>query len=70
MELKLTDGQVRTLLYLVKTEMDGICGDLGYAELSKIKNVLKQRLDANSAKRPSNSWSGTSEQVSTTKVLD
>ncbi len=42
MELKLTDEQVRTLLYLVKTEMDGICGDLGYAELSKIKIILEQ----------------------------
>ncbi|MFV8432947.1 hypothetical protein ACNO6Y_20380 [Vibrio owensii] len=56
MELKLTDEQVRTLLYLVKTEMGGICGDLGYAELSRIEIILEQRLlDANSIEEPSNS---------------
>ncbi|WP_172427932.1 hypothetical protein [Vibrio mediterranei] len=56
MELKLTDEQVRTLLNLVKTEMNGICGDLGYAELSKIKIILEQQLlDANSVDEPSHS---------------
>lgn len=56
MELKLTDEQVRTLLHLVKTEMGGICGDLGYTELSRIKIILEQRLlDANSVEEPSNS---------------
>ncbi|MEF1341719.1 hypothetical protein REH81_34065, partial [Vibrio rotiferianus] len=55
MELKLADEQVRTLLRLVKTEMDGFCGDVGYAELSKINNILEQQLDANSVKGPSNS---------------
>ncbi|MDK9773787.1 hypothetical protein [Vibrio sp. B181a] len=56
MELKLTDEQLRTLLYLVKTEMDGLCGDLGYAELSKIKIILEQQLlDADSVEEPSNS---------------
>ncbi|WP_196298083.1 hypothetical protein [Vibrio campbellii] len=55
MELKPKDEQVRTLLYLVKTEMDGICGDLGYAELSKIKIILEQQLlDENSVEEPTN----------------
>ncbi|WP_173399904.1 hypothetical protein [Vibrio owensii] len=51
--MQLTDEQVRTLLYLVKMEMDGICGDLGYAELSKIKTILEKRLlDVNSVEEP------------------
>ncbi|MEF1339732.1 hypothetical protein REH81_23665 [Vibrio rotiferianus] len=55
MELKLADEQASILLRLVKTEMDGFCGDVGYAELSRIKNILEQQLDANSAKGSSNS---------------
>ncbi|GLS88960.1 hypothetical protein GCM10007916_00270 [Psychromonas marina] len=43
--MKLTDEQVTTLLHLVKTEMNGFCGDLGYEELSKIKKILEQQLD-------------------------
>ncbi|MGS0569396.1 hypothetical protein ACU8V6_13055 [Vibrio alginolyticus] len=41
MELKLTDEQVQTLLHLVKTEINGFCGDVGYIELSKIKKNLR-----------------------------
>lgn len=48
MELKLTHEQVQTLLHLVKREMDGFCGDVGYSELSKIKNLLEQQLYKNS----------------------
>lgn len=55
MELKLTDEQVQILLHLVKTEMNGFCGDVGYVELSKIKNILEQQLDKNSVDEPSNS---------------
>ncbi|EJG0716560.1 hypothetical protein ACIL2W_000956 [Vibrio parahaemolyticus] len=55
MELKLTDEQVQTLLHLVKTEINGFCGDVGYVELSKIKNILEQQLDKNSVDEPSNS---------------
>ena len=40
-----TYEQMQTLLHLVKTEMNGICGDLGYAELSKIRTILEQKLD-------------------------
>ena len=43
--MKLTDEQVKTLLHLVKTEMSGFCGDLGYSELSKIRKILEQQLD-------------------------
>lgn len=46
MELTLTDEQLKTLLHLVKNEMSGFCGDVGYAELSQIKATLEQRLDA------------------------
>lgn len=38
--MTLNKAQIDILLNLVKTEMDGICGDLGYAELSKIKHIL------------------------------
>ncbi|MEZ8613824.1 hypothetical protein AB4559_22515 [Vibrio sp. 10N.222.51.C8] len=40
MELELTNDQVDILLHLVQTEMNGICGDLGYMELSKIRAIL------------------------------
>ncbi|MCA6720269.1 hypothetical protein R7Z44_14525 [Vibrio sp. 1409] len=55
MELKLTDEQVQTLLHLVKTEMKGFCGDVGYIELSKIKNILEQQLEKNSVDESSTS---------------
>lgn len=42
MDMKFTDEQVAILLNLVKKEMDGICGDLGYAELHKIKKILEE----------------------------
>lgn len=48
MELKLTDEQVKTLLHLVKNEMNNFCGDVGYAELSKIKNTFEQHLNQKS----------------------
>lgn len=41
MDMKFTNEQVAILLNLVKKEMDGICGDLGYAELYKIKEILE-----------------------------
>ncbi|CAH7437075.1 hypothetical protein VCHA43P273_90146 [Vibrio chagasii] len=44
MQVELTEEQVNTILSLVRTEMNGICGDIGYSELSKIKNVLEQEL--------------------------
>lgn len=52
MELKLTDKQVQTLLHLVETEMSGFCGDVGYSELSKIKNILELQLEKNSIDKP------------------
>ncbi|MDD1782962.1 hypothetical protein LRP49_17455 [Enterovibrio sp. ZSDZ35] len=52
MELNLTKDQVQTLLNLVNREMSGICGDLGYLELSKIKSILEQQLDSNSSNKP------------------
>ncbi|MEE1673718.1 hypothetical protein SNR37_003145 [Agarivorans aestuarii] len=39
--LLLSDSEVETLLYLVRTEMQGICGDLGYQELSRIRDKLE-----------------------------
>ena len=46
--LNLTEQQVKVLLHLVTTEMDGICGDLGYADLSKIKKELQNGLEKKS----------------------
>ncbi|GAJ78049.1 hypothetical protein JCM18905_3990 [Vibrio sp. JCM 18905] len=54
MELELTDEQVQILLHLIKTEMSGFCGDVGgYAELSKIRNILERQLDKNTIDEPS-----------------
>ncbi|EJG0716117.1 hypothetical protein ACIL2W_004251 [Vibrio parahaemolyticus] len=53
MELELTDEQVQILLHLIKTEMSGLCGDVGYAELSKIRNILERQLDKNTIDEPS-----------------
>lgn len=39
---ELTEREKEILIHLVATEMDGICGDLGYAELSAILNKLKE----------------------------
>lgn len=44
--MELTKEQIKTLLHLVKREMDGFCGDLGYMELSKIKEALELKLDS------------------------
>jgi len=43
--MDLTNEQVQVLLNLVTREMDGICGDLGYLELSKIRDILEQQLN-------------------------
>jgi hypothetical protein len=40
---KLTEEQLNILIRLVKSEMDGFCGDLGYEELSKIRLILEKQ---------------------------
>ncbi|MCQ1060070.1 hypothetical protein LRP52_34250 [Photobacterium sp. ZSDE20] len=45
MEFNFTEEQVGILLRLVRTEMSGFCGDVGYEELSKIRKILEEQLD-------------------------
>lgn len=45
MELMFTEEQVKTLIHLVKVEMNGFCGDVGYEELSQIRDILEQQLE-------------------------
>lgn len=42
MNCELTQREVDILLNLIKHEMDGFCGDLGYAELSQLKSKLTE----------------------------
>ena len=45
MEFSFTEQQVNILLCLVRAEMSGFCGDVGYEELSKIRAIFEQQLD-------------------------
>ncbi|TCV26934.1 hypothetical protein EDB71_107179 [Vibrio crassostreae] len=54
MELILTEEQVKTLMHLVKVEMSGFCGDVGYAELSQIKSILEDQLKVEVSKTSNN----------------
>ncbi|MEZ8987851.1 hypothetical protein AB4571_02020 [Vibrio breoganii] len=45
MELDLTGDQVEILLRLVLRELNGICGDVEYEELSKVKRALVSGLE-------------------------
>jgi hypothetical protein len=40
-DIQLTNVQVEILLHLVQNEMTGICGDVGYQELSQIRRILE-----------------------------
>lgn len=40
MNFELTQREIAILLNLINHEMNGFCGDLGYAELSQLKSKL------------------------------
>ncbi|MEZ9823014.1 hypothetical protein AB4238_20715 [Shewanella sp. 10N.286.45.A1] len=42
MSIDLTPRESEILLYLVKQELGGICGDLGYTELIKLAQKLEE----------------------------
>lgn len=44
MRLTLTKEQLEVLIHLVENEMSRFCGDLGYSELSKVREVLQQQI--------------------------
>lgn len=42
MNFELTQREIAILLNLINHEMNGFCGDLGYAELSQLKSKLTE----------------------------
>ena len=44
--LKITNREAEILHHLISKEMAGICGDLGYEELSRIRTKLDEFLSA------------------------
>jgi hypothetical protein len=38
--MNLTEHEKEILLYLINQEMDGLCGDLGYMELSSLRKKI------------------------------
>ncbi|MEZ9709304.1 hypothetical protein AB4254_11550 [Vibrio breoganii] len=46
MNSELSEDQLRILFHLVAKEMSGICGDVEYLELSKIKKYLVEELES------------------------
>ena len=42
MKFELSENEVNILLNLINHEMNGFCGDLGYAELSQLKKKMTE----------------------------